>query len=78
LNAIFIVVVWVAAGDRFSFLAGSWLVSLGSCSYSLYLFHVPVGMMLVRAADNLGQPKWLGIALAVPVSIVIYSHQTIH
>jgi peptidoglycan/LPS O-acetylase OafA/YrhL len=68
-NAFFIVAVWAAARDRFSFLARPWLVGLGACSYSLYLFHVPIGMMLVRAADSLGQPKWLGIALAIPISI---------
>lgn len=71
LNAFSIVAVWAAARDRLSFLARPWLLGLGACSYSLYLFHIPVGMMLVRGADYLGQPKWLGIALAVPVSIAV-------
>jgi peptidoglycan/LPS O-acetylase OafA/YrhL len=69
-NAFFIVTVWAAARDRLSFLARPRLVGLGTCSYSLYLFHIQIGLMLVRAADSLGQPKWLGIALAVPISIV--------
>jgi len=70
-NAFFIVAVWAAASNRFSFLATPWLVGLGACSYSLYLFHVPIGMILVHGADHLGQPKWLGIALAVPISIAV-------
>lgn len=69
-NAFFIVIVWAAARDGLSFLARPWLIALGAASYSLYLFHVPIGMMLVRGADSLGHPRWLGIVLAVPISII--------
>lgn len=68
-NAFFIVAVWAAARNRLLFLARPWLVALGACSYSLYLLHYPIGMMLVRAAESLDQPKWLAIVLAVPISM---------
>jgi peptidoglycan/LPS O-acetylase OafA/YrhL len=71
LNAVFIAAVWAAASNRLAFLATPSLVSLGACSYSLYLFHVPIGMMLVRAADAWDQPRWLAIVLAVPMSIAV-------
>jgi peptidoglycan/LPS O-acetylase OafA/YrhL len=71
-NAFFIAIVWAALSNVIgSSLNTPWLVQLGLCSYSLYLFHLPIGMMLVAAANELGQPNWLGVVLAIPSSIVI-------
>jgi peptidoglycan/LPS O-acetylase OafA/YrhL len=67
-NAIFIFSVWLALSYRRPCPGLSWLVGLGQCSYSLYLFHFPLGVMLIALTDAMGQPRVLGIGLAIPVS----------
>jgi peptidoglycan/LPS O-acetylase OafA/YrhL len=68
-NTIFILVVWLAMRERRPLPVPSWLGRLGECSYSLYLFHIPAGVMLVALSDAVGMSRWIGIALAVPASL---------
>ena len=69
-NGLFVFAVWISMNDSLSFLALPRLKRLGQCSYSLYLFHVPLGIMLIALADAIGQPRLLGLAVAAPISLV--------
>ncbi|MET4290121.1 peptidoglycan/LPS O-acetylase OafA/YrhL [Bradyrhizobium sp. LB8.2] len=65
-NAAFIAIVWWAAAA--SARQSTCLVSIGELSYSLYLLHVPVCLMLIWSADLLLLWRSFAISLAVPVS----------
>jgi peptidoglycan/LPS O-acetylase OafA/YrhL len=67
-NAVFISMVYLAATNRLP-RPPSFLVSIGVQSYSLYLLHLPIGMMLTRGAAKLGLSPWIAVAAAVPVSL---------
>jgi peptidoglycan/LPS O-acetylase OafA/YrhL len=70
-NASFIFAIWFAMSYRGSFPRMSWLIRLGQCSYSLYLFHIPVGIMAIALMDAMEQPRLLGVGLAAPVSLAV-------
>jgi peptidoglycan/LPS O-acetylase OafA/YrhL len=67
-NAIFVSMVYLAATNRLP-KPPSFLESIGAQSYSLYLLHLPTGMMLARGAANLGLSPWIAVAAAVPLSL---------
>lgn len=68
MNGLFIAAVWLAVSWK-RLRAPAWLVSIGVASYSLYLFHLPVGLILAYVGDSLGVSRWLAITLSVPASV---------
>lgn len=48
-----------------------WLVALGEASFSLYLLHVPLGRLAWLAGWRAAQ-GWLGLALAVGLSLLVF------
>jgi peptidoglycan/LPS O-acetylase OafA/YrhL len=68
INGIFIAAVWAAASGR-DFRTPYWLVAIGVCSYSLYLFHVPIGFMLAKVADAYGVSRWITVLASVLASL---------
>jgi peptidoglycan/LPS O-acetylase OafA/YrhL len=68
-NAIFISLVYLAAKGQFSAIARPYLVAVGRSSYSLYLFHIVIGMALIRGCVAVDLPPWTGAIAAVPVSL---------
>jgi peptidoglycan/LPS O-acetylase OafA/YrhL len=67
-NACSIIAVLGAA--KFPALQFKMLRTVGLSSYSLYLFHLPIGMILAGIADHLHQPRWAAVLLSVPCSLV--------
>jgi peptidoglycan/LPS O-acetylase OafA/YrhL len=67
INGAFIAVVYLAAINRLP--APLWLARIGKFSYSLYLLHLPIGIMLTRAATALGISRWFAVALALPTAL---------
>lgn len=68
-NAVFITAVWAASSDRASLLATPLLVGVGVCSYSLYLLHVPVKLVLSHLFGQLSGQPWFVIAVLFPAAI---------
>jgi peptidoglycan/LPS O-acetylase OafA/YrhL len=68
-NAAFIAAVWAAATDRLPLLAGGPIVALGACSYSLYLLHVPIDLILSHAFGTLREAPWFHAAIVLPIAI---------
>ncbi|MBR0703701.1 acyltransferase [Bradyrhizobium diazoefficiens] len=65
-NALFIVIVlWAATTSAHP---PAYLVRIGQLSYSLYLLHVPICLVLVWTADWLSLSRIFAIATAVPAS----------
>src|SRR5690606_16153935 len=70
-NALFIIGVWIATSGLLR-QAPNLLVSLGESSYSLYLFHVPVGFVVIWFADVYHVfDRGFAILIAIPVSLAI-------
>jgi peptidoglycan/LPS O-acetylase OafA/YrhL len=69
-NASFIVLVYLASSGRLDKIAFPWLTAIGASSYSLYLLHLPIALFLWSVAVGAGYPRWVGILVAVPASLV--------
>jgi peptidoglycan/LPS O-acetylase OafA/YrhL len=67
INGIFIAAVWAAASGR-DFAIPYWVVATGVCSYSLYLFHVPIGFVVAKFTDAYGVSRWVAVLLSVLAS----------
>jgi peptidoglycan/LPS O-acetylase OafA/YrhL len=70
INGIFIAAVWAAASGR-NIPTPSWLVSIGVCSYSLYLFHGPIIVMIATLTDHYATPRWVAVLGGVLASFGI-------
>ena len=68
-NAAFVAAVWAAAAGRAPLLASGALVALGVSSYSLYLLHVPVELILSRALAAWEKSPWFHPLVVAPVAI---------
>jgi peptidoglycan/LPS O-acetylase OafA/YrhL len=68
-NAAFVAAVWAAAAGRAPVLASRVLVAVGVSSYSLYLLHVPVELILSRAFAGLDESRWFHPVVVAPVAI---------
>lgn len=68
--SIFMTLLYLATTGRLERFAPRCLVSLGQVSYSLYLLHIPIGILLTRAASTSGVPVWIALAISIPTSIV--------
>lgn len=68
-DAAFIAAVWAASTGRVAVFAMPLLVSLGVCSYSLYLLHLPVKLVLSHLfAQWSGQP-WFPFVVLFPAAV---------
>lgn len=70
-NAVFMAAVYLVACGHFRAIATPWLSRIGQASYSFYLLHVPIGLLCVFTAQNVGYPHWAGLVFAVPASFVV-------
>jgi len=68
-NAAFIAAVWAAATGRLPLLARGPIVALGACSYSLYLLHVPIDLILSHAFATSAESPWFHAAIVLPIAI---------
>jgi peptidoglycan/LPS O-acetylase OafA/YrhL len=68
-NAAFIAAVWAAASDRLPLLARGPIVALGACSYSLYLLHVPIDLILSHAFGTFRESPWFHAGIVLPIAI---------
>lgn len=68
-NASFVAALWAAADGRLPLLAARPFALLGGCSYSLYLLHVPVELVLSRAFGALGESGWFRALVVLPLAI---------
>jgi peptidoglycan/LPS O-acetylase OafA/YrhL len=66
-NAVFMLLVWLAARDRLPLFSTKPLTFLGGISYSFYLLHVLVFLVITRISENLGS----GPALPVLISVIV-------
>lgn len=70
-NVLLIATVWAAACNRLPLLGWRPFVWLGACSYSLYLFHMPVFLITKRALAPFGFSGWTVAAVAVVASLAV-------
>jgi peptidoglycan/LPS O-acetylase OafA/YrhL len=68
-NAAFIAAVWAASSDRAPVFATPLLAGLGVCSYSLYLLHLPVKMVLSHLFGQLSGQLWFVILVLFPAAV---------
>jgi peptidoglycan/LPS O-acetylase OafA/YrhL len=69
INAVFIAAVWAASSGRAPVLAIPVLAGIGLCSYSLYLFHVPVQLLFAFCFGQLSEQLWFFAMLVFPTAI---------
>ena len=68
-NSAFIAAVWAAASARAPVFAMPLLAGLGVCSYSLYLLHLPVKMVLSHLFGHLSSQLWFVILVLFPAAV---------
>lgn len=68
-NAAFVVAVWAASTGRARALATPLLAELGVCSYSLYLLHLPVKLILSHLFGQLSEQPWFPFIVLFPAAV---------
>ncbi|KMO30805.1 hypothetical protein VQ02_27405 [Methylobacterium variabile] len=68
-TVVFELVLLAAATSRLKILERPSLLWLGQQSYSLYLLHMPVGLLLWMTCHWLGVDRLMAVVLSVPVTI---------
>jgi peptidoglycan/LPS O-acetylase OafA/YrhL len=69
----FEVILFLAAKSRIGMLDAVLLVRLGQWSYSLYLLHISIGLLLWAACHSAGVSPVAGVVAGVPLSIGLSS-----
>jgi peptidoglycan/LPS O-acetylase OafA/YrhL len=68
-NGAFIAAVWAASSGRAQMFAVPWLVGIGTCSYSLYLLHLPVKLIFGHFSGQLMGHFWFLVLVVFPTAI---------